>query len=167
MVTVGKKHICNPGYVFDGDTLNLTYQGVQFTTRLQWIDCPETKKTHQSTDARILRHWMWAEQAKTALMNMVQGKSIIAFPQEKDQYDRWICDCYVESIKAANNIEILLCKAGLAVTFIPYNRYDFTVREVKLLRGVITATAIANRKKLGIWSEPNFITPAEVKKMQF
>lgn len=168
MIIAGNGYNCVPRFVFDGDTLKLDFRGFEFTARLQWIDCPETKKSYQqSNDPIILKHWQWAENAKVALMDLVKGKSIIAIPQEKDIHDRWVCDCYIQSVKASNNIQIQLCKAGLAISYLPFNRHAFINRELILLRGVITETALANRKKIGIWSEPNFILPANFKKLTF
>ncbi|PSB49761.1 SNase-like nuclease [filamentous cyanobacterium Phorm 6] len=165
--------IANNGYsvlskfVSDGDTLNLNFQGEQFVARLQWIDTPETKKsTQNSTDYKIQNHWSWAERAKTALINLVHQKPLICIPIEKDRFDRWVCDLYINNkISVANNVQIALCKAGMAVSYLPYNRYSYTSRELAVIRGIITETANANRKKVGIWSEPNFILPNEFKKL--
>ena len=98
-------------------------------------------------------------------MNLVANQSIIAIPLEKDQYDRWVCDCYVGAVKVANNLQIQLCKTGIAVSYLPFNRHIYNSRELNMLRGVITETANANRKKVGIWSEPDFILPYEFKKL--
>ena len=153
-------------FVFDGDTLNLNSQGEQFPARLQWIDTPETKKPDKtSIDPKILNHWKWAEKAKTALMNLVYQKSLICIPIEKDRYDRWICDLYINTVSVANNVQILLCKTGMAVSYLPYNRYSYNSRELAVMRGIITETANANRRKKGIWSEPDFILPYEFKKL--
>ena len=166
-IVVGKGYKCVSKFVFDGDTLKLDFKGFEFTARLQWIDTPETQNFKKSTEPAILKHWAWAERAKTALMDLVYQKSIIAVPLEKDRFDRWVCDCYINKISAANNIQIQLCKAGLAVSYLPFGRHDFINRELVLLRGVITETANANRKKIGIWSEPNFILPADFKKLPY
>ncbi len=97
MLVPGNGYSVLSKFVFDGDTLNLNFQGEpfggvypersrraqgkQFPARLQWIDTPETKKpTQNSTDSTILNHWNWAEKAKTVLMNLVYGKSLICIP---------------------------------------------------------------------------------------
>jgi len=166
MLVPGNGYSVLSKFVFDGDTLNLNFQGEQFPARLQWIDTPETKKpTQNSTDSKILNHWNWAERAKTALMNLVYQKPLICIPIEKDRFDRWICDLYLEKVSAITNVQIALCKTGMAVSYLPYNRYSYTSRELALMRGIITETANANRKKVGIWSEPNFILPYEFKKL--
>ncbi|MGB8686062.1 MAG: thermonuclease family protein [Microcoleus sp.] len=167
MIVAGNGYNCLSKFVFDGDTLKLEFKKFEFTARLQWIDCPETQKFQKSTEPAVLKHWAWAERAKTALMDMVYQKSIIAVPLEKDQFDRWVCDCYIQSVKASNNIQIQLCKAGLAVTYLPFNRFSYSTRELAVIRGIITETARANRRKLGIWSELDFILPADFKKLTF
>lgn len=165
-IIIGKPHICTPGIVFDGDTLNLSTEGEQFICRLQWIDCPEAKKSVQnSTDPLILSHWQWAIEARNALMNLVQGKQLIAIPLEKDIYDRWVCDVYVGATLLANNVQINLCKLGLGVTFAPFNKFDFTARNMSLLFAIIKQTTLARKNKIGIWSVPNFILPHEFKKL--
>ena len=167
MLIAGNGYSVLSKFVFDGDTLNLNFQGEQFLARLQWIDTPETKKpTQASNDSRVQSHWNWSERAKTALMNLVHQKPLICIPIEKDRFDRWLCDLYLNNkISATNNVQIQLCKAGMAVSYLPHNRYSYTSRELAVMRGIITETANANRKKVGIWSEPNFILPHEFKKL--
>ncbi len=182
MLVPGNEYSVLSKFVFDGDTLNLNFQGEpfggvypersrraqgkQFLARLQWIDTPETKKPNSSsTETKILTHWKWAETAKTALINLVYQKPLIAIPIEKDKYDRWICDLYLDKVSTATNVQIALCKTGMAVSYLPFNRYSYTSRELALMRGIITETANANRKKVGIWSEPSFILPHEFKKL--
>ena len=64
MLVSGNKYTCLSKFVFDGDTLNLDFQGEQVKVRLQWMDCPETRKPGQnSTDIRILKHWEWADKS--------------------------------------------------------------------------------------------------------
>ncbi|MEG4857090.1 thermonuclease family protein [Microcoleus sp. K1-B6] len=166
MITPGTAYNCFSKFIFDGDTLNLDFRGTDLGVRLRWIDTPEAQRSGvTSTDPRVLKHWEWAQTAKTALMNMVANKPIIAIPIEKDQFDRWICDCYFDKISAATNIQILQCKSGMGVSFLPYNRFAYNTRELTVLRGIITETASANRKKLGLWSEPDLILPNEFKKL--
>ena len=165
MITSGNEYSVLSKFVFDGDTLNLNFQGEQFVARLQWIDTPEIKKpTQESTDPRVQSHWNWAERAKTTLMNL-NGKPLICIPIERDRFDRWICDLYVNRVSAATNVQIQLCKTGMAVSYLPHNRYSYSIRELAVMRGIITQTANANRKKVGIWSEPGFILPYEFKKL--
>ena len=168
MIVSGNGYSVLSNFVFDGDTLNLNFQGEQFLARLQWIDTPETRKPsiHTNTDPRIQAHWSWAERAKTTLINLVHQKPLICIPIEKDRFDRWVCDLYLNNkISATNNVQIALCKAGMAVSYLPYNRYSYSGRELAVMRGIITETANANSKKVGIWSEPNFILPHEFKKL--
>lgn len=171
MIIAGKGYDCRSQFIFDGDTLNLSHglignQSEVFKARLQWIDAPEAKKTGQnSTNPKILEHWEFAEKAKIALSTLVEGKLIMAVPIAKDQFDRWVCNCYVERISIKTNLQIILCKLGLAVSSLPFNRFSYNTNELSLIRGIITETANANRKKVGIWSSPNFILPYEFKKL--
>jgi len=166
MLIAGNGYNCLSKFVFDGDTLNLDFQGELFKARLQWVDSPESRKNGQNNnDPRIVEHWEWAEKAKTALMNLVAGKPIITIPIVKDSFDRWVCDCYIERITVGNNVQVNLCKLGMAVSYLPFNRYSYSSRELAVIRGIITETANANRKKVGIWSIPDFILPYEFKKL--
>jgi endonuclease YncB( thermonuclease family) len=166
MITPGTAYNCFSKFVIDGDTLTLDFRGTELRVRLRWIDTPEAQKPGQnSTNPRILKHWEWAQKAKVALIDLVKERAIIAIPIEKDQYDRWVCDCYLGKISAVTNIQILQCKSGMGVSFLPFNRFAYNTRELTVLRGVITETASANRKKLGLWSEPDLILPNEFKKL--
>ena len=168
MIIAGNGYSAISKFVFDGDTLSLDCKGDKFTARLQWIDTPEAKKpTETSIDPTFQTHWIWAARAKTALLNLVDKQNLIVIPSEKDQYDRWVCDLYIGKVSAATNVQIQLCKAGMATSYLPFNRHSYSSRELTLLRGIITETANANRKKVGIWSEPNFILPYEFKKLIF
>lgn len=166
MLIANNKYLCYSKFVADGDTLILDCKSEKFNARLQWIDSPESKKsTQSSTDSKILKHWEWAEKARVTLMNLVAGKPIITIPIVKDQYDRWVCDCYIDKVSAASNVQIAMSKAGMATSYLPFNRYAYSDRELTVMRGIITETAKANRKKIGIWSESDFILPYDFKKL--
>ena len=166
MITLGKKYNCTSPFVFDGDTLNLDFQGEIVRVRLQMIDTPESRKNRQnSDDPNIVDHWEWAEKAKTALMDLVKGQTIIAYPIGRDIFDRLLCDCYIGRVTMKNNIQINLCKSGMAVSYLPFNRFAYNSRELAVIRGIITETANANRRKTGIWSNPDFILPNDFKKL--
>ncbi|MCU0547249.1 MAG: thermonuclease family protein [Oscillatoriaceae cyanobacterium Prado104] len=165
MLVPGNGYRVSSKFVADGDTLNLDYNGYQFAARLQWIDAPETQKNHTSVKPEILSHWKWAARSRTAAIDFINNRSLIAVVSQKDQFDRWLTDLYVDRISAANNLQIQLCKQGLAVSYLPFNRYQFNTRELVILRGIITETASAARKKVGIWSESNFLMPADFKKL--
>jgi endonuclease YncB( thermonuclease family) len=166
MITLGKKYNCTSPFVFDGDTMNLDFQGEIVRVRLQMIDTPESRKNRQnSDDPNIVDHWEWAEKAKTALMDLVKGQTIITYPIGRDIFDRLLCDCYIERVTAKNNIQINLCKSGMAISYLPFNRYSYNSRELAVIRGIITETANANRRKTGIWSNPDFILPNDFKKL--
>jgi endonuclease YncB( thermonuclease family) len=165
------------GFIYDGDSFNLKLlsstgtESLGIICRLQWIDTPESQKANQtSSDPLILKHWEWAKKAKTALMDLIQNKALIAIPYELDMYKRWACDIYLDissskDLLLSNNVQIKMLQSGLAVSLLPYNRHIYSVREANLLRSIITAAATANRRKVGLWSEPNMILPHEFKKL--
>jgi endonuclease YncB( thermonuclease family) len=85
-------------------------------------------------------------------------------------YKRWACDIYLDissskDLLLSNNVQLKMLQSGLAVSLLPYNRHIYSVREANLLRSIITAAATANRRKVGLWSEPNMILPHEFKKL--
>jgi hypothetical protein len=61
----------------------------------------------------------------------------------------------------------MLCNAGMCTNFLPFQTYNFTSRELSLLKGTITICAKAYSRKVGIWSMPDFILPYEFKKLSF
>jgi len=161
MLRPGNQHKCNLVSVLDGDTLELNFEGETFKARLQWIDSPETKKKSQnSTEPRIIEHWSYGDLAKTALINLLSTKPIIIIPVLLDIYSRWICDCYVEKVSLKTNVQVELCKLGMAVSYyLPTERYGYSDRELDILLNVIKQTALANRKKLGFWKSKEIIFP--------
>lgn len=166
----GKIVKCTPGFIFDGDTLKLnisdTTEKTEIVCRLQWVDAPETKKARQSSDKpEILNHWEWAEKSKFALVDMVKGKNLLAIPLEIDRYGRYVCDLYVGSVVSSNSVQTTLCKLGLAVSSLPFQKFDFTTREQILLKNVVKETSLAKKKGVGLWGEKTFILPYEFKRL--
>ncbi|NQE36726.1 thermonuclease family protein [Microcoleus asticus] len=160
------------GFIYDGDSFKLELvspKGTDSQTiicRSQWIDTPESQKPDKnSSDPLILKHWEWAQKAKLALMNLIQNRALIAIPYEQDIYRRWVCDVYIDNLLLSNNVQVKQAQSGLAVSRLPFNRHIYNVREINLLRAIINAAATANRKKVGIWAEPNMILPYEFKKL--
>jgi len=168
-ITPGKKFSSSVRYVSDGDTVNVEKDGTQFNIRLRWIDAPETRKHQNSDDPKILAHWEWADKSKNFLHNLVNGKQVTIIPYEIDQYNRWVCDLYLgDRIVTSTNIQLLLCNAGMCGNFLPFQMYNFpTSRDLSLFKGIITNCANAYKKKIGIWSVPDFIIPYEFKKLTF
>jgi len=176
-IVKGTAYKAEVGFIYDGDSFNLKLSSSTSTEtlgiicRLQWIDTPEAQKANQtSSEPLILKHWEWAKKAKTALMDLIQNKALIAVPYELDMYKRWACDVYLDVSKSndlllSNNIQLKMVKNGLAVSLLPFNRHIYSVRESNLLRSIISAAATANRKKVGLWSEQKMILPYEFKKL--
>ncbi|MEG4594161.1 thermonuclease family protein [Microcoleus sp. F8_C2] len=168
----GTAYKAEVGFIYDGDSFNLKLisptgtdsQGI--ICRSQWIDTPETQKPGKtSSDPLILKHWEWAAKAKLALINMLQNRALVAIPYEVDQYQRWVCDVYLDNLLLSSNVQVKLAQSGLAVSRLPFNRHIYNVREMTVLRSIIAAAATANRKKIGLWKEPNMILPYEFKKL--
>ncbi|MEG4850849.1 thermonuclease family protein [Microcoleus sp. B5-D4] len=160
------------GFVYDGDTFNLKLisatgtESQSIICRSQWIDTPESQKPGKtSTDPLILKHWEWAEKAKLALRNLLQNRALIAIPYELDQYQRWVCDVYLDNLLVSSNVQVKLAQSGLAASRLPFNRHIYNVRETTVLRSIIAGAATANRKRVGLWKEANMILPYEFKKL--
>ncbi|MDQ2096739.1 MAG: thermonuclease family protein [Tychonema bourrellyi B0820] len=168
MIIANKVYSSIQKAVSDGDTLSLECNGDRLSVRLQWIDAPETQKPGSSSeDSQIIKHWEWAQKAKSELVRIIDKQKLLLIPTSKDYYDRWLCDLYIGKVSLTTNVQIQLCKAGMATSYLPFNRHSYNSRELSLLKGIITETALANRKKIGIWSEPDFILPHEFKKLTF
>ncbi|MEG4959870.1 MULTISPECIES: thermonuclease family protein [unclassified Microcoleus] len=168
----GKVYKAEVGFIYDGDSFNLKLisptgtESQSIVCRSQWIDTPESQKPGKtSSDPLILKHWEWAEKAKLALTNMLQNRALIAIPYELDQYQRWVCDVYLDNLLLSSNVQVKLAQSGLAVSRLPFNRHIYNVRESALLRSIIGAAATANRKKIGLWGQSNMILPYEFKKL--
>ena len=178
MLTVNSPAKCQVVEVIDGDTLSLNYNGEIFKARLQWIDCPETRKKNQnSDDLSVLEHWKYGLLAKEQLQKLLVNKLITIIPILKDIYGRWIVDCYTstnldllveDKLSTNNNLQVILCNLGLAISYyLPTDRYEYNDRELALLLGVIQSTALSNRVKLSFWSCKNIIFPHNFRKMKF
>lgn len=166
-IIAGKKFVSPVNFVNDGDTLILEKDGVEFKCRIRWIDAPETNKGHSSTDPKIINHWDWADKSKSFLYNLVWDKKVTVIPIEIDQYNRWVCDLYLgDRIITSTNIQLQLSNAGMCANSLPFQMYNFpTSRDLSLFKGILTNCANAYKKKLGIWSSPDFIIPYEFKKL--
>ncbi|MBD2499884.1 thermonuclease family protein [Anabaena azotica] len=152
--------------VVDGDTLLLNYSGQDFYSRARWIDAPETKKQGQSSnDPKVLKHWQWAVKSKGFLTDLIIGKTLIVIPYELDQYNRWLCDWYVNTVAATNNIQLQMCLSGMCAYYLPFQFYEFpTNRELNLYLGIVKNCAIAYKLKSGFWSE-SMMLPYDFKKL--
>jgi endonuclease YncB( thermonuclease family) len=153
-------------FISDGDTLKLNYNGQDFHSRARWIDAPEIQKPGQySEDPKILKHWEWAIKSQEFLGSLINNKTLIVIAYQQDQYNRWLCDWYVNTVSAANNIQLQMCLAGMCAYYLPFQHYYFpTSRELNLYTGIIKNCAKAHKMKLGMWGD-NVMLPYEVKKL--
>jgi endonuclease YncB( thermonuclease family) len=154
-------------FVSDGDTLKLNYDGQEFHSRARWIDAPETQKVGQfSDDPEVLKHWQWAVKSKDFLKGLLNNKTLIIIAYEQDQYDRWLCDWYVNTVSATNNLQLQMCLNGMCAYYLPFQYYDFpTTRELSLYTNIIKNCAKAHKMKLGFWQE-NVMLPYQIKQMK-
>lgn len=173
-----KKIIATVNYVADGDTINFSdLSGNTFDSRARWIDAPETKKSNQSSDSeQILLHWEWGKRSKQFLSLIFQPiidtkSQVILYSYEPDRYGRILSDWYLNTTALKNNLQFQLISQGLAVPFLPFDKYDFPVsRELSLFKGIVDATAKAYKANLGFWPDyksGKFILPNEFKKLTF
>lgn len=167
MLRPGNQYKCSLVSVLDGDTLELNFEGETFKTRLQWIDAAEIKKKSQnSTEPRIIEHWSYGDLAKTTLINLLSTKPIIIIPVLIDIYGRWICDCYIDKVSLKTNIQVELCKLGMAVSYyLPTERYEYSDRELDILLNIIKQTALSQRNKIGFWMSKEIIFPHDFRQL--
>lgn len=153
-------------FISDGDTLKLNYQGQDFYSRARWIDAPEIQKHGQfSANPKILKHWEWATKSKDFLASLITNKTLIIIPYQLDDYGRWLCDWYVNTVSAANNIQLQMCLNGMCAYYLPFQYYDFpTSRELNVYTGIIKNCAKAYQLKSGFWGD-NILLPYEFKKL--
>lgn len=156
--------------VYDGDTLLISINGLAATGRLRFVDCPEIKKEWQSSsNTKILKHWEWGIKSKKFVESLIPANKILyAFLFEKDKYDRILCDLYIsEHITGNSSLQLILCAAGMASYFLPFQYYDFTSnRELDLFLEVIRQCAIAKNRKVGFWAD-DIPLPYVVKSQKF
>lgn len=154
-------------FIFDGDTAEINYNNDKFISRIRWIDAPEIKKQNQSSsDIKIIKHWEWGEKSRKYLASLINQKNLIIVPAVKDIYSRWLCDWYIEKISTSTNIQLQMCAAGMATSFVEINKYNFfNSRELNLYCNIIKSCAISFRNQSGFWIEPNFLLPSEIKNL--
>lgn len=128
--------ISGPAEAIDGDTLSLTGMHI----RLFGIDAPEAKQTCDRAGTK----WSCGTEAKTKLVELVDGKQVDCIGQDRDQYGRLVAKCRVGNIDLGEAMVL----AGLATAFTKYSD-DYVEAEAK-----------ARQYKLGIWSS-QFEVPAD------
>ena len=150
--------------VFDGDTLLLRYYSAVFVSRCRWIDAPELPRPEHDLDNAPIdrqRQWHWGQVATDWLTAQLENRPYIRVVLKgKDPWNRWLADWYFNRVGLANNIQIQLCRNGLAANSLPYQKYDFRAkRDLALFQEIIGTCSRAKKKGLGFWSDPDFTLP--------
>ena len=146
--------------VLDGDTLLLT-TGERL--RANYIDAPELSHGKTSNDPLIIEHWYWGNFARDFLIKLIIGKPLIIIAYGQDSYGRWLSDWYINSISLRNNIQLAIARLGFCAYYQPWQKYDFSPRDLSLYLNILKYTIRARQAKIGYWSVPNPILPHEVR----
>ena len=146
--------------VFDGDTIIIS-TGERL--RANYIDAPEISHSKTSTDPLIIEHWYWGNFARDFLTKLIGGKPLIIIASGQDSYGRWLSDWYVNKITNQNNIQLAIARQGLCAYYQPWQKYDFSQRELSLYLNILKQTIRAKQAQIGYWSVPNTILPTEVR----
>jgi micrococcal nuclease len=123
----------------DGDTYVVLYQRQEITVRLEHIDCPEGGQAY-------------GKNSKRYASDLCFGNEVLVEGSKYDRYKRLIAVLYVGNI--CINKEMV--SGGYAWHFKKYSKdmdYDALERE-------------AQRKKIGLWADPNPIAPWDWRKMR-
>lgn len=120
--------------VIDGDTLKIG----KYTIRLFGIDAPEAKQTCKIKDI----YWNCGEESTQALINIINLNPVKCLSTEKDKYNRYIAECYINQ----KNINRMMVKTGWAIAYRYYSKK------------FIEEENFASSQKIGIW-KGSFIEP--------
>ncbi len=122
--------------VFDGDTVQVQGQNIEFRIRMVGIDAPETggaKKKGQP----------YSQQAKKVLRQLIQGKKVRLKQYGTGGYNRILAEIFSQG----HNINLAMVRRGLAEVYqgrLPKNLDSAPYRK---------AQADARRRWVGIWSQ--------------
>lgn len=168
-MTIKANYRVTLNYILDGDTLDVTdILGKQYKTRARWIDAPETQKLNEiAMSSQETNQWLWGETSHSYLKQILQGKLLFIIPFELDKYGRVLADWYIDKIKISNNVQIKMMAAGMAVDYLPLERYNLTQKDLSIYIGILRNQYQARKNLLGIWNDPNFQIPSEWRKNKF
>ena len=126
-------------YVLDGDTLEIQKTRV----RLAGIDAPEKAQTCQTGS----QTWFCGQASSWALDQKTQGKTVQCQLQSKDQYGRWVAECFVNGV----SLNASQVQEGWAIA---YERFS---------KAYLPQQQWAKQNKQGIWSG-TWMTPEQFRK---
>jgi len=144
-------------FLLDADTFQFSRNKKIIRTRAAWIDTPEIRyKTDMSQKPEDLNQWEWGAKAKAFLLSMIAKKTVCLVPIALDSFGRTVADWHlcdsIDQITVANNIQVILAAAGLAVHAPPIN-------SGAIYQTIRAAQTQAKSLKKGIWADDNFVLP--------
>jgi len=125
--------------VIDGDTYKLMVNGKMVKVRLLGIDCPEHDQAYG---------WRATKTAE----NLVLGKNVTVKIGGKDLYHRVLGTVFLEN---GTNVCKEMIKSGYAWKYKYSHDHDLEKLE-----------STAKKAKLGLWADPNPVSPWDFKKIQ-
>lgn len=130
--------------VADGDTFTLLRDGHPERIRMASIDAPETKKSRERPGQPM------GQASKSALAELVAGKTLVLDCYEKDRYGRNVCDVPLSDGMTANQRQVA---SGMAWANME-GRGRF-MRDAKLPM----LEEQARQSRLGLWQNPKPVKP--------
>lgn len=134
--------ISGTAYPVDGDSIKINKESI----RLIGIDAPEFKQ--KCLDKNYFEY-NCGEISTKFLNNLIKGKNIICYYEQKDIYNRYLGICYLNKI----NINQEILKNGMAIIYNPATA-DKHLKQLELE---------AKTNKIGIWQGP-FLEPKEYRR---
>lgn len=128
--------VCKVVGISDGDTLTCLFERKPLKVRLQYIDAPEN-------------HQPFGNRAKQALAALVFKQPVTLKISGYDKYQRLLAEVYLQD----KNVNLTLVEQGMAWAY----RQSLPMYE--------QAQQQAQKKKIGLWRDPNPINPADWRKM--
>ncbi|MBD2664188.1 nuclease (SNase domain protein) [Richelia sinica FACHB-800] len=148
--------------VSDGDTLVVSnVDGAKFTVRFACVDAPEvphSKRERESKLNRDVNQFNWGNKAQTRIEQLIKenGNFVNLNITDSDRYGRKVAE-----VRLADGtfLQQILLQEGLAKVYRPY------LRKCPSKDIVEAAETQAQKRKIGIWSDPQFIDPWQYRKL--
>jgi endonuclease YncB( thermonuclease family) len=142
----GQYHVIR---VIDGDTIDVDHLNKKFTVRLVGIDAPELGK------GKYDQSQPFARAAETHLTGLVSNRIVDIKPYGQDRYGRMLAEVFVDN----KNVNVEMLKAGMAEVY----RGDTHPAGLDL-KPYWQAEEEARKARLGMWSQPNYMSPRDWRK---